>query len=101
VFKEVHMIESAILLGLTVCISFAVLLWKVPHKVRGWLLRRQLTLDALFALFCGAVLLPMSMGVTSLMGLAVAGLFWTAGLWLMKKLDESDFQPAALLEGIS
>jgi hypothetical protein len=92
------MVESAILLGLTVCISFAVLLWKIPHKIRSWLLKRQLTLDAAFALLCGLFLLPLSMGVTSLLGLACAGLFWTAGLWIMKKLNEGELSPQLLLE---
>ena len=92
------MVESAVLLGLAVCLSFAILLWKCPYRVRKWLLKRQLTLDAAFAVFCGAFLLPLSVGVTSLMGLALAGLFWTAGLYIMKKLEESGFDLRAIAE---
>ncbi len=91
------MVESAILLGLSVCLSFAVLLWKTPHKIRKWLLKRQLTLDAAFAILCGLFLLPLSVGVTSLMGLAFAGLFWTVGLWVMKKIETSDLDIKALV----
>lgn len=78
------MIEAAIVLGVATCASFLIFLFKCPKKIRTWLLKRQLTLDVAFTAFCLAITLPAGLGPTSLMGIAMAGIAWSLGLWVMK-----------------
>jgi len=83
------MITAAVFLGLALAGSFAVLLWKSPKRIRAWLLKRSLTLDAAFTAFCLLLTIPTGgLGPTTLIGISVAGLTWTIGLWLMQVADE-------------
>jgi hypothetical protein len=43
------------------------------------------------------IALPSGLGPTTIIGLALADLFWTAGTFFMKKASDSGLNPALLL----
>lgn len=79
------MIETAIVLGVAICISFLALLIAKPHVVRKWVIQKRLTLDTVLGTLALALTVPIIPETFS--GALLAGAAWTTGVLIARKVS--------------
>lgn len=81
------MITAAFIGSLTLVLGFGILLWKLPKRIRQWLLARNFALDLAFTVFTIGIILPFATGVTSLFTISFAALLWSVGIFGMRRIS--------------